>query len=199
MPDYERKAKVIASGLVKTFKDVHKTEMAHYYQWQDARCMYDIETAEDVRSFFMQANPEEWQEAKRVAHSDYNRNQRLRGRISEYLNQGECVFITLTFRDDVLESTSEETRRRYVTRFLKSQGGHFVGNIDYGGKNGREHYHAVRLGRIDPKAWQYGACNVQKVRNNTKDATKLAKYTAKLTNHAIKETTRRNVMIYSRD
>lgn len=111
-----------------------------------------------------------------------------------------CVFVTLTFTDEVLASTSAETRRRYVQRYLKSQaqGRKYVANIDFGKENHREHYHAVVEGRLDPLQWSYGALNVKQVRKTSKPAA-LAKYVAKLSNHAIKETCKRSVLIYSRE
>ena len=54
---------------------------------------------------------------------------------------------------------------------------------------------------IDLSLWRsYGNINVQKVRNNSIDLNKkrLSKYICKLSNHAIKETTKRSCLIYSR-
>ena len=39
---------------------------------------------------------------------------RVRRKILKMMVLGSCSFLTLTFKDDVLNSTSEETRRRYV-------------------------------------------------------------------------------------
>lgn len=85
----------------------------------------------------------------------------------------------------------------------------YVANIDFGKKNGREHYHAVvASGKVNYKLWDYGALNGEVIRNNVKvdedgsisieSAQKIARYIAKLTNHAIKQTVRRNVAIYCR-
>ena len=75
-----------------------------------------------------------------------------------------------------------------------------VANKDFGARNGREHYHAAVLlkGKIDYSKWKYGCLNGQKIRLNGMSDVRLAKYIAKLTNHAIKETCKRNVLIYSR-
>lgn len=199
--DYGIKAKVISLGLVKDYKAISKAKWAEYLLNRDGlliKTKYDdIEDALKEERFLMSENKELWQEAGKVAHADYYRTARLRNRVTSMLQDGECVFATLTFRDDVLASTSRETRRRYVTRYLKGQSEKYVANIDYGAKNEREHYHAVIYGKINPLEWPYGALNVKKVKDTSKPE-KLAKYVNKLTNHAIKETCKRNAVIYSR-
>lgn len=137
-------------------------------------------------------------EAKKINHASYKRAIRLKQRISEII-QKDSLFLTFTFTDDVLNSTSSATRKTYVVRFLKSFGVKFVANVDFGSKNGREHYHAIlQMPKINLTQWKYGALNGKTVRNSTDDV-KLAKYISKLTNHAIKETTKRHAIIYSRD
>lgn len=138
-----------------------------------------------------------YDEAVRIVNADRQRTKRLRNRITQYLCSGNCLFLTLTFDDDCLNNTSEDTRRQYVRKWLKSVSNHFVANIDYGKKNGREHYHAVVLvDKVDYSTWTHGAINGQKVKS-TYDDVALAKYICKLTNHAIKNTTQRKALIYS--
>lgn len=203
-PNYGLKAKVISSGLDKVYKQVSRAEYARYalFGWGELiKSNMDLDTAEEQRFFYSQFQPDEWQEAKRVCNSNYHQTSRVKKRIEDMLQSSkDCTFVTLTFRDDVLQSTSAETRRQYVQRFLKANSTRYVGNIDFGGKNGREHYHAVTDCRIDPKSWQYGILNFEKLRYNpdSKSSVKLAKYVAKLTNHAIKDTTKRCALIYSR-
>lgn len=110
------------------------------------------------------------------------------------LTRFECVFLTLTFTDKVLNSTTQETRRRYVSRWLKSKSDYYIANIDYGSENEREHYHAIINCRVD-NSWEYGAINFKQITNKNEKA--LAKYINKLTNHAIKATTKQNKVIYS--
>lgn len=75
-----------------------------------------------------------------------------------------------------------------------------MANKDFGATNGREHYHAVVLvkGKLNYSKWRYGCLNGQKIRLNGISNEKLAKYLSKLTNHAVKETCKRSVLIYSR-
>lgn len=200
-PDYANKARVIKSGLVKIYKQVSRAKYAEYAKVTDGvliKANMELEDALEEERFFIDDCPEDWKEAGRIAKADYKRTNRLKHRVERMIKDGECVFATLTFTDDVLSKTSKETRRKYVTLYLKSQQAQYVGNIDYGGKYGREHYHALVKGRINPLEWQYGALNVEKVRDTSKPV-KLAKYVNKLTNHAIKDTCKRNAIIYSRD
>ena len=112
------------------------------------------------------------------------------------------MFLTLTFNDETLRDTTDKERRVLVSRYLKSFGCSYVANVDYGKENHREHYHAViNTDRIDYSSWhKYGAIDGEKIRNRNiqSDKTRLAKYICKLSNHAIKETTKRSSLIYSR-
>lgn len=204
MPDYAKKAKVISSGLVKEYKSIKRAIFAKDWLVHTGEILKtdrDYDTAVEQRFFYSHLMPEEWQEARRVEDANRHQMWRLKKRIEDMITTySDCVFLTMTFRDDVLANTNSETRRQYVRKWLKQNSTQYVANIDYGGKNGREHYHAVSNARVDPKTWIYGNLDVKKVKYNpdSKSPVKLAKYVAKLTNHAIKETTKRCVLIYSR-
>lgn len=106
----------------------------------------------------------------------------------------QIVFLTLTFKD--LNTTTKESRRKYVRRYLKNHCLDFVANIDYGAKNGREHYHAVALinGPIDYTKWhKYGAIKGELVPTRFKEEEKrtnrIAYYITKLSLHALKDGT----------
>lgn len=144
----------------------------------------------------------EYKECVKINHASYYRTQRLKLRIEKMLLQGSCLFLTLTFNDDTLQRTTPQERRVAVSRYLKSFNTQYVANIDFGKKNNREHYHAViSCDNINFDAWRkYGNINAERIRNKDikSDKTKLAKYICKLSNHAIKETTKRSSLIYSR-
>lgn len=112
----------------------------------------------------------------------------------------KLIFLTLTFTDKVLEKTSEVTRRRYTQRFLNENTFHYIANIDYGAKNGREHYHALVMvdKDIDNKKWKYGAINFQRVGLNSKDIKSIKNYILKLNNHSYKESTKQKRIICDR-
>ena len=126
--------------------------------------------------------------AKGINDARRKRRKRVASKIGNVVGFGGCLFLTLTFNDATLASTSEETRRKYVRRFLKASSAIYVANIDYGGKKGREHYHALVLAsHIDLKPWHsYGAIDVEHVRTGEEDVVKVSKYVAKLSNHAMK-------------
>ena len=130
------------------------------------------------------------------------KTRRVRTKILSIMLIGSCSFLTLTFTDAVLSNTTEETRRRYVSRFLKSISTDYVANIDWGKQNGREHYHAVVFGTdFEMSGWdKYGFSDCRTIGRKNDDTTskKISKYIYKLSNHATKETTRCKKIIYSR-
>ena len=141
-------------------------------------------------------------EGMRLYENYRKRNQRLRKRISNIIDC-DSLFLTFTFTDDVLNSTSRDTRQIYVRRFLKSISTNYVANVDFGAENGREHYHAVISGiDFDMSDWdQYGFSDCRTIGRKDDECTssKISKYIYKLSNHATKETTRRKKIIYSRE
>lgn len=129
---------------------------------------------------------------------------RLKKKITKVIENNDCLFLTMTFTNGVLNTTTKETRRRYITRFLKSLHCSFaVANIDYGDREKnplsteREHYHAiVQLPFIDPHIYKYGRFGVEKIRRHTKSIAKLSQYINKLSYHAFKDSTGQDRLIY---
>ena len=149
---------------------------------------YDFEFAHKLDLDLKETNPIEWNEARKINFAYYSRVKRLKKKIAKMLESGNCIFLTFTFTDKVLEITNADTRRRKVRRYLSSYNCDYVANIDFGAKNGREHYHAlIQCDKVDYNAFDYGALNGERVRS-TNYFEKLAKYISKLTNHAIKDT-----------
>lgn len=193
MPDYKLRGELYDNGYIQRYKRL--SFESRYYSFHG----YTI--AADERSLtlqlLMESDSESYNEARKAVASDYRRNTRLRSRIKKMMSKGKCTFLTLTFTDDVLQSTSTATRRQYVIRFLKSQSQEYIANIDFGAINHREHYHACLLGRIDPHAWKFGNVDCKSIVQSS-DPHILALYIGKLCMHAVKETTKRNAIIYSR-
>lgn len=132
---------------------------------------------------------------------------RLKKKLEYWVNNYNCLWLTLTFRDNVLDSTNELTRRKYIQRFLKSLNIPFyVANIDYGDKeknsnsNEREHYHAIiQSDYLDMSLYKYGFVFVEQIYNTTNSIARISKYINKLTAHAYKDSTRgQSRLIYSR-
>ncbi len=151
-------------------------------------------------------------EAHKVNYASYKRVKRLHTRAREIILSNRALFLTLTFNDDVFKNMSKDTRKRMITRFLKKTCINYFANIDFGKKNGQEHYHALvvpkdeKINCYDYKEIFYNAnINFKKViysldgNNDIEIASKrISKYIVKLTNHAIKETTQQNRIIYSK-
>ena len=137
--------------------------------------------------------------ANNLNQAKYQRTIRLKNRIKEAVESGKAWFITITFNPETLSNTNEKTRRKYVSRWLKSLSEFYVANIDYGELYEREHYHAVITSvNKPPKTWKYGFIDILKVKTTDNDTTRISKYISKLTNHAIKHTTKSKRIIYSK-
>lgn len=193
-PDYELKAFALSSGQVDIVREMQKNFYNLVYDKVDYETFLDnkekyISQLYDVGMY---------EESLKIIKADYQRKKRLIDRITKMLKSGKCIFLTLTFTDKVLESTQQHVRRKYVQQFLKFSSTEYVGNIDFGNDYNREHYHAVVLAdQVNHKLWKYGNLDFERVRQTSSEK-KLALYIAKLCNHAVKETARRNHLIYSR-
>lgn len=208
-PNYELKARVLRdfSDTLSLYQKASRSEYAKLMFVNYGVISYSLLHAFEHSTKEMDEHFEQlgmaWlpKEIKRINHAYYERQVRLKKRITNMLKFGSCLFITFTFTDNAFANTSKETRRIAVRRYLKSQNVRdFVANIDFGKQNHREHYHAVALvdNNLNLKAWRYGAINIEHIKIKKSCDIKLAKYVAKLTNHAIKETTKRCVYIYAR-
>lgn len=186
-PDYELKSKVLKTDFPRLAKEISFSKFTLNGELLDDVLAMENELLKN----------DYYKEAVKINKANYKKKGRLEHRITKMLEKN-CLFLTFTFTDDVLEKTSPATRRQYVFRWLKERSDFYVANVDFGSQNGREHYHAIiQIERIDATQWKYGALNLKKIKTSS-DSVKLAKYITKLTNHAIKETTRRNAIIYSR-
>ena len=137
--------------------------------------------------------------ANNLNRASYQRTTRLKNRIREAVASGSAYFITITFNNDTLSKTNEKTRRKYISRWLKTLSPFYVANIDYGKTTSREHYHAIITSDcLPPKTWEYGFIDILKVATTENDTKRVSKYISKLTNHAIKNTTKSKRIIYSR-
>lgn len=132
----------------------------------------------------------EWSSVAKAKNAKKKQKQRVYARLA---TMAECydgmLFITLTFSDDVLNNTSHSTRKKYVLRFLEGARD-YVGNVDYGKKNGREHYHIVTDSNetIKNADWNYGFSNKKTVHVGRNSQIAIGKYISKTANHSGKET-----------
>jgi len=151
-------------------------------------------------------NEYELKYCRQIYDSQRARVQRLRKKLRYRIENYNCLWLTLTFRDDVLDNTSKATRRAYIRRYLKSLNIPFgVANIDYGDKEKnpdsleREHYHAViQSDRVEPSTYPYGFCKIKAISTHGRSVECISEYINKLTNHAYKDSTGRERLIYLR-
>lgn len=133
-------------------------------------------------------------EANKMNNARWHRIKRLTNKITSLMDKS-CLFCTFTFTNEFVDDDPKLLRDR-VVRYMKKFSTDFVGNVDYGKKNERIHFHAVvQADSLPFSEWKYGNLDVERVINNPD---KIAKYINKLVHHAIKETTRRNSLIYCR-
>lgn len=133
-----------------------------------------------------------------ISHNSYKRTSRLKLKTTKMIKSKQCYFVTLTFTDEVMASTTQKTRRDYVRRFLKANCSQYVANIDFGDTTKREHYHGIVDEYISIDKWPYGFSYYLTIRNDEKSLNKLPVYVNKLTNHALKVSTDYFYVIYSR-
>ena len=207
-PDYLYKSRILKTDLCKRINAIDKKT---YLNSLDG-IVFDNALESEYTDLLFQYGFNDIKEARKINHARYKRVERLNKRIETYLSSGQCIWLTITFDDLTMSKTNEKTRRVYVSRFLKQVSNHYIANIDYGTNKeyidrkgnirtgtSREHYHAVILTDfVDPKLWPYGFIYTERVKNHLKTSLKLSKYISKLTNHAIKESTKRTVYIYSK-
>lgn len=126
----------------------------------------------------------------RYIHKFESRKATCKARIIKYLENYNCSFITMTFDDNNLKYANDIN----IKRFLLKLNVEYIANVDYGGTNGRKHYHAIITSQdIDLSLYKYGNLDIKKI--VVKDYDKLAYYLLKLTSHGFKETDK---VIYSR-
>lgn len=178
----------------------------------------ELDLAIDIyQQFKVDVGKEVFRVIENLNRAFYRRRKKCKERIEYMITTGNCIFLTFTFTDDVLQRTLFDSRRQAVRRFCSQYNCLYVGNIDFGVKDEyidklgvsrkgthREHYHVVmQAEEVDYKAWKLGALNGIKVRK-VEDSQAIATYITKLTNHAVKSSTMncedlfKNRVIYSK-
>lgn len=159
---------------------------------------------------------EQWKECSRVHNACLQRKKILKNRINLMMSY-KVYFITLTFTDEVLNSTNKESRRKYVLRLFKSLGCvHYIACREYGSRTSREHYHAIiamdneltgywkklkyrtvlKDSEIE-KIWEYGLVDVVQIDSEIGNQ-KVSRYLAKTSGYISKDTNKSEHLIYSR-
>ena len=113
MPNYKFKAEVLRlniCAIVRQYDFLNKD--TDFIKYIDIERQY-LEILTKYGKWYIK-------EARRINNASFKRVNRLRERIRSYLSMGQCIFVTLTFTDEVLKCTKFETRRKYVARILSS-------------------------------------------------------------------------------
>lgn len=191
----EDRERLALNNKVAVFRRFKKTEYKEGRLNQDSARSFHIwlkDICED-KDFYM---------ADCLINARRKKKERVKKKITHLVGEGSSLFLTLTFRDNVFQKTSKETRRTYVRRYLKQYSDNYIANIDYGDENGREHYHAVVDGIRDLNFndWykSYGAIKMRHIKTKEQQADIISSYITKLTNHTIKNSTNNERLIYSR-
>lgn len=139
-------------------------------------------------------------EGLKINNARYHRAKRLKTKIDKLLSIGlRAVFLTFTFSDSHINDPDRLLRDR-VNRYLRKFCVAYVANADYGEKRGRLHFHAVALinDDIPLSKWRWGNLDCKLIKISS-DPAVLGNYINKLYHHAIKETTKRSALMYSRN
>lgn len=214
-PQY--KADLINSPISKAYRQIRRALNAGGCDFVDGTTL-TFDEALDLNFEMMEKSPLLWHDCERVFHSTSAKRTRAQKRIKCMFKArdrfgGSIYFVTFTFNDEYLDKTNADTRRQKVRRTLKASGANdYYGNIDYGAKNGREHYHALiwgdsnalgeyqqtdekghshtKLSVFDEYEKKVGFLYVETVGDDADGSVsaRIGKYIQKFVNHATKET-----------
>lgn len=115
---------------------------------------------------------------------------------------GKIYLVTLTFDDETLDSTNEDTRKDYVRRWLNFNAFDYYACVDFGRRTQREHYHALAVFdmplseerhkgktwyRVAPEnEWKHGFYSIRKVETDPTSVYKTTNYALKASSYAFK-------------
>lgn len=173
---------------------LHIDTSSDYYQYL-ANNVYQFEF-DNIIDYGVDA----WDCAKCLFQARNRKRQRIKKYIRDNFNGKYYIFLTMTFTDEVLLYTSRSERRKLIKEFLKDNTLNSVCNIDFGSKNGREHYHALVSVNdlISHEKYLYGNINFKEVQfHNYENIDDITDYMLKLINHSVKDSTDNRSLIYT--
>lgn len=142
---------------------------------------------------------------KDLEKAQAKKRNRLYKRFLKMLNQNKDVFfLTFTFSEKTIKTTSQKTRERYIKAFLNEQAENYILNCDFGKTTSREHYHAAATPKYKYfvyDLYKYGYLKgeilnkLERFKRANKTPQEIAEY---LTQHATKNSTKNSKIIYSR-
>lgn len=144
-------------------------------------------------------------ECLRIRSNRKGKVHRLKERLTYWaMNRGltcRIYFVTFTLTNKVLETTTMDSRIQYIRRKLAQFALDYWGNLDYGVTTHREHYHFIVVTLpdtdIETELQNFpgrGFLNIKECMTRRDDIDKLSNYTDKLSLHALKLDTDRNII-----
>lgn len=140
---------------------------------------------------------------ERILKARYNKCSRIKKRMVYLFYRYKYIwFVTFTFDDDLI-SKCDRTKRDTIKKCLNNYDFKYILNKDYGKETEREHYHCILATNqninIDDFMKENYPCFSwsKKCRKDIDNINRLHKYINKLTNHALKDTTIRERVLYN--
>ena len=142
-------------------------------------------------------------ELERILKARYNKVSRIKSHFVWLLHHKKNIyFLTFTFSDKYINKC-DRTKKDLIKNLLNEIdfNSYYILNVDYGSKKERQHFHCIYGTNkdLDLKLLldKYYPCYsyTEKIRLDSSSVKKLPKYINKLSNHAIKKSTR-NSRIY---
>ena len=166
-----------------------------------------------LRTVYDMGEPGRMNDAMRVAQQKIDAVKATRKRTRRYVRGmvqsfSDLYFVTLTFSPETYDGTSRATRDRYVKEWCRINCADYLGCLDVGKVNGREHYHLVVALKRPPEpyqvkgrtfyrfthdnnacnAWEYGYSTIKKLDRDPQSMDKTLEYAMKATAYAFKST-----------
>lgn len=200
--------------LVISFKKNQKAiNFYHYCRKHNKDFKSDISYSDavDYIDNMIDEFPDVYTILKNISSADYQRLKRLSLCIKKMFrkankNNLKVRFLTFTISPEALEKYKLSYFRKSVCDYLSKNYEEYIANIDYGKENERVHFHALVLEnhKVDKEIFlkftnKFGYVKNKPVKTDLEDRRRLSKYILKLTNHAVKNTTKQNRVIYCRN
>lgn len=186
----------ISKDKIKLYSDIYnaiKLQNCSFYHKLDC----EIEYYYKLLDSFNASELEDYNEVAKFLNARYHKKSRIYKRIEYMLNNySVCYFCTFTFKKEYVNLSIKYTKD-VLCSMLKTLNTCYLGNLDYGEKRGRPHYHVIIAENDvhickDNVKWGYGWYDLKVIYN--KDSVRLGSYIMKLVNHATKATTKDSII-----